>query len=208
MSTIRYMLALVALAVTLPVSTAAEEAPRPGLRSLQLEWRPAIELGDLGPVDLGGIAALTVEVRPLADARGADRALGRAPAPGGRGTVAVTTSGDVAKFVTDQATRLLREMGMSVVPRGGAVLLAGEVRRFFVVEEDLYEAEVELELSLATRQGGELWRGRVDGSASRYGVPAQAEVYQEVLSDALYQAIHRLVTDPEARQALRELAAR
>jgi hypothetical protein len=190
-----------------PAEAAGNPAPaRAAARSVALEWRPAIELGDLGPVDVSGLTRLTVQVQPLRDARPEGRRLGEARYEGADEVVPLTAAGDVAKFVTERLGALLAEMGMTVVPRAATVVLAGEVRRFWATEGELYQAEVELEVSLSTRQGAELWRGVVVGAAGRYGVPGQAEVLQEVLSDALFQVVHGLVTEPEARAALRALA--
>jgi hypothetical protein len=188
----------------------ARAAQSTGALEVPLEWRPAIELGDLGPVDLGGAAALGIEVRPLADRRPPGAALGEqvASATGDELRRLAASSSEVAAFVTDRLGHLMEEMGLTVVERGGAVVVEGAVRRFFVREEEIYQGEVEVDLALRTAEGERLWQGAVRGGAIRYGLPGQIETYQEALSDALFDMVHRFLTLPEVAAALAEQTAR
>lgn len=200
--------------VMVALTSALLTAHRPAhaeLATVALEWRPAIEIGDLGPIDLTGLGDVGVQVLPLEDSRAHRQQIGARVAAEPRDAAgeeqAVTTAGHVAEFVTDRLIHLLEEMGLTVVAAGGTVLLEGEIRRFSVRESSLYEAEVVLALRLRTPDAETLWEATVAGGSSRYGPPGLAETYQEALSDALFEAVHQLVTDPEAAQAMRQEAA-
>lgn len=195
--------AALAVALLFPGAVSAERELRP----IPLEWRPAIELGDLGPIDLSGITGVRIEVAPLEDRRPDPGSIGeRLSGTEGAEPMPVTSSHDVAAFVTGRMIHLLETMGLTVVPRGGTAVLAGEVQRFFVREGALYEGEVVLKLTLRDPGGEAQWQGSVRGGASRYGMPGQPATYQEALSDALFEAVHRLVEDPEVARALQGLA--
>lgn len=114
----------------------------------------------------------------------------------------VTTRDDVGAFVRVHLRQLFDQSGFNTVDSGGSVVLTGEVRQFFVMEESTYKGQVLLHLVLSSRDGKVLWEGTTSGSADRFGRSYSLENYYEVLSDSMINATNTLLQDYDFRNAL------
>jgi len=117
----------------------------------------------------------------------------------------VTTSGDVAGFVTDHVKETLRGAGLNVVDGPGALTLSGEIRQFFVTETGTYHSDVSLVLHLKDTHGKEIWSGAAAGSTERFGRSYKAENYYETLSDGVLRASQNLLSNPAFAEAFSHL---
>jgi hypothetical protein len=113
----------------------------------------------------------------------------------------VTTSGDVAAFVTDHVKEQLHIGGLNIVDGPADMTLSGEIRQYFVTETSTYHSELSLVLHLKDAQGKEVWSGVAAGSADRFGRSYKAENYYETLSDAVIRATHNLLSNPSFTDA-------
>ncbi len=170
------------------------------LEGITLEWMPTSPMSGRAPVDLQGLERVRLRIEPFTDKRADPEYIGRNTA---RIPIRkVTTSEDVARFVTYQVKLLLSELGIEVVETGGNVVLKGEVRKFFVEEAKRYNAEVELDAIFTDTNGKMLWGVVATGTSSRFGISYKAANYFEVLSDALIGATHEMVHNRGFRKAL------
>jgi Lipopolysaccharide-assembly len=108
----------------------------------------------------------------------------------------VTTSSDVAAFVTDHAKDTLRQAGLNVVDGPGALTLSGEIRQYFVTETGTYQSQLSVVVHLKDTQGKEVWSGAIVGGTERFGRSYKADNYYETLSDAVTRATHNLLSNP------------
>jgi hypothetical protein len=117
----------------------------------------------------------------------------------------VTTSTNVGTFVSQQMRHLFDDAGFRTVgvDGSGALVISGEVTRFFVVETDRYRATVALHVIMRTPGGPTLWEGDVSGSGDTFGRSYKMKNYDQVLSDAIVDATGALINDADFLRALR-----
>jgi hypothetical protein len=166
------------------------------LEHVPLQWKPTSELR------LGGaqMSQTPVQFETFKDARQKPELIGEnreddTPKP-------VTTSDDVGAFVSTHMRELFDRAGMNTVDSNGAVILKGEVQRFFVGETSTYQAEVAVHLTLVDRNGKTLWSGTASGDAKRFGRSYKLENYYETLSDALVNTVSSMLQSDEFQRAV------
>jgi hypothetical protein len=185
----RISVVLLALALSAQVSAAL-------LEHVPLQWKPTSDL-QLGTVQM---TQSSIQFEPFQDARENKQAIGEnqeneKPKP-------VTTSDDVGAFVGNHMRELFKRAGLNVVESGGAVIIKGEVRQFFVRETGTYKSEVGVKLTVVSRDGRTLWSGLASGEATRFGRSYKAENYYEVLSDAVVNTVSSMLQSPQFQAAL------
>lgn len=203
-------LVLMCLAAIATSASAAEE------HVLSLVWKPTSDVNDLpsvfsperwthdyakDPPSSDAFEGLRVQVLPFIDAR-TEKTIGSNteehwPRP-------ITTKDDVAAFVSSHLGEVLQAAHVNVVASGATRLLRGEVRTFFVDEDNTYRGTVILQLTLTDAQGHELWQGPATGHSKRFGHSLSEENYNETFSDSLVDA----VTDLLKNHAFLRAAAR
>jgi len=153
------------------------------LENIPLVWKPTDTLGSLGPLDT------LVDSRNNPSLIAENQEKPDKPLP-------VTTSGDVAAFVTDHMKETLHVAGLNVVDGPGDMTLSGEIRQFFVTETSTYHSELSLVMHLKDAHGKEVWSGAIAGGTDRFGRSYKAENYYETLSDAVIRATQNLLSNP------------
>lgn len=166
------------------------------LEHIPLEWRPTSELR-LGTTQM---TASSVTIGNFIDDRDNKQAIGEnredsEPKP-------ATTSDDVGAFVRTHIQELFNQAGIKTVESDGDVTVQGEVKKFFVREENTYKSDVVLHLTVIDRNGKILWHGLASGAATRFGRSYKAENYYEVLSDALVNTVSSMLQAAEFQKAL------
>jgi hypothetical protein len=172
------------------------------LENVPLLWKPTSTLGEMGAIDLTGAVGTTkVRVDAFVDTRQNPSlvAENREKADKVR---QMTTSSDVAAFVTEHLKDTLRRAGLNIVDDGAEVVLSGEIRQFFVTEVNTYGGELSILVHLKNTAGKELWTGVVAGDSTRWGRSYSAENYYETMSDMLLRGAFNLLSNPGFREAL------
>jgi hypothetical protein len=174
------------------------------LENIPLKWMPTDTLAALGPVDVSGPALTTsIHVDALVDTRPNPSAVAE-NREDEKKVLPVTTSSDVAGFVTEHLKGLLRGAGLNVVDGPGDVTLSGEIRQFFVTETSLYHGEMSVLVHLKNDQGKEIWTGVISGAPERFGRSYRADNYYETLSDMVVRSTYSLLSNPGFRDALQK----
>lgn len=172
------------------------------LDNVPLKWTPTSTLSEMGPVDISG-ALLTIKISldPLVDTRQNPSlvAENREKADKVR---QMTTSSDVAGFITEHLKDSLRGAGLTIVDGGADINISGEVRKFFVTEMSTYVGEMSLLIHVKNSAGKELWTGIVAGDSTHWGRSFSAANYYETLSDMVLRASYNLIANPGFRDAL------
>ena len=172
-----------------------------GLQNIPLQWKPTSNFSAMGTIDLsGGTVTTKIHFDPLVDTRqnptlvaeNREKAEARP----------MTTSTDVAAFVTDHLKDTVRSAGLSVVDTAADMNVSGEIRKFFVAEDSTYNGEISLMIHVTDGAGKELWAGVINGDATRFGRSYKAENYFEVMSDMLLRATYNLLSSDGFRAAL------
>jgi hypothetical protein len=172
-----------------------------GLQNIPLQWKPTSSFSEMGTIDLsGGTVTTKIHFDPLVDTRQNPALVGenREKAE----VRPVTTSSDVAAFVTDHLKDTVRSAGLSVVDTAADMNVSGEIRKFFVAEDSTYNGEISLMIHVKDGAGKELWAGVINGDATRFGRSYKAENYFEVMSDMLLRATYNLLSSDGFRAAL------
>lgn len=188
---IRTILASLLLSFSVAASSEAKL-----LEHIPLEWRPTSELR-LGTTQM---TASSVTIATFTDDRDNKEAIGEnredsEPKP-------VTTTDDVGTFVSTHMRELFSQAGIKTVDSGAEVTIHGEVKKFFVREENTYKSDVAVQLTLTDRNGKALWHGLASGAATRFGRSYKAENYYEVLSDAVVNTVSSMLQAAEFQKAL------
>lgn len=196
---------IVMLLLVVFAAAAADDAlakKKQSLEDIPLVWSPTTEMGEVGAVDLTGLTDLTIAVGALEDSREEPELIGENREDQDKGTVLkVTTSDNVAEFVAAQMKTVIGDLGLEVADEGADVTISGEVKKFFCVEENVYQAEVLLKIKVVSGEET-LWAGVAGGSSKRFGRSMKAENYQETLSDSLLDAVVNLFQVDKFREAL------
>src|SRR5215470_18945306 len=123
------------LLLTLALLVGCSSAPVK-LENIPLVWKP-----EKHPTASAGAASADVfkakiKIAPMTDSRKDPALIGenREKQP----VRSVTTSDNVAQFVTNQFKTLLRGAGMLVVDSGAAAVIKGDIQQFFVTETEDY----------------------------------------------------------------------
>jgi Uncharacterized lipoprotein len=185
----RVSVVLIAMAVSAQVGAAL-------LQHVPLQWKPTSDL-QLGTVQM---TQSSIQFEPFQDARENKQAIGEndeddKPKP-------VTTTDDVGAFVGNHMRELFKRAGLNVVDSGGAVIVKGEVRQFYVRETGTYKSEVAVKLTVVSRDGSTLWSGLASGAATRFGRSYKVENYYEVLSDAVVNTVSSMLESSQFQTAL------
>ena len=187
------------LLLTLALLAGCSSAPTK-LENIPLVWKP-----EKHPTASVGVASpdlfkAKIKVAPMTDSRKDAALIGenREKQP----VRTVTTSDNVADFVTNQFKALLSSAGMTVVDSGETVVIKGDVQQFFVTETDNYVGDVRLGITVANAAGKPLWQGTTSGSSNRVGSSYRAGNYYESLSDALSVATSNLLQNQGFQAAI------
>lgn len=184
------------LAPVVPASAARD------LENIPLQWRPTTNPAEGGPRE---VPRARVQIGTFRDARAtAQRArIGENREDAPKVVRPVTTRDSVPAWCAAHLRDAGRLFGLRVVDTNPDVVVSGEVLRFFVVEENTYQGEITLRLVARRPGGGVVWSGTASGTATRFGRSYKAENYYEVLSDALVDAVGRLLEREGFTRAVR-----
>jgi len=191
----RFQFALAVLAACISLGSFATVNAADKLEGIPLMWKPTSPMSEREPpVDLKGFEGIKLQIDPFADGREDPGLIGRNmnSVPHRK----VSTTDDVARFVTYQVKLLMSGVGVKVVESGGDVIMKTDIKKFFAEEANRYNGEVELQAAFTDASGKVLWAVATTGTSSRFGRAYKADNYYEVLSDALIGAIHQLVQNP------------
>jgi hypothetical protein len=192
------------LCTTLLLVGSVTAAPRL-LENIPLVWKPTESLSSSGPLNLAGpVISTALHVDTFVDTRSDPTKIGENQEKPEK-PLAVTTSGDVAAFVTEHVKDTLHVAGLNIVDGPGALTLSGEIRQFFVIETGMYHSDVSLVLHLKDARGKEVWSGAAAGSTERFGRSYKAENYYETLSDGVLRAMQNLLSNPAFTEAFSHL---
>lgn len=177
------------------------------LEDIPLVWSPTTEMGEAGAVDLTGLFDLTLAISQLEDKRETPELIGENREDEDKGTIlTVTTSDSVAEFVTTHMKTVIGDLGLELADEVADATISGEVKKFFCLEENVYQGEVLLKIKVVS-DGETLWAGVAGGSSKRFGRSYKDENYYEVLSDSLLDAVVNLFNVDTFREALVTAAA-
>ena len=109
------------------------------------------------------------------------------------------------EFVRAAVAEQLKNDGVTVVPSadGADAVLAMTLNRFWAQESPNYDAQVVLAVEVRSRSGATVWSGTASGHDGTFGRSLSAENYQQVLSNAVVNAVSGLVAKPQFQEALR-----
>jgi hypothetical protein len=198
----RHRFLIVAFFASLLVNGAA--FARGDLKNIPLEWTPTTTFAEIGPIDISG-AMLTTKIHfdTFADTRENPSLIAENREKAGK-VRPVTTSGNVAAFVTEHFTQTLHGAGLNTVDSAADINVSGEIRQFFVTELNTYNGEITLLIHVKSSTGKELWTGVVAGDATRWGRSYSAANYYEAMSNMVLRACNQLLANPGFREALQK----
>jgi hypothetical protein len=174
------------------------------LEDIPMKWTPTDTIASLGAVDLNAAAlAAKIHVDALVDARQNPAAVGENRENTNK-VLPVTTTSDVAAFITDHLKDLLRGAGLDIADGAGDVELSGEIRQFFVTETSLYHGDMSVLVHLKSASGKELWSGVISSAPERFGRSYKSDNYYETMSDMIVRSVYSLLSNPGFREALQK----
>jgi hypothetical protein len=174
------------------------------LQNIPLNWTPTSSFASMGTIDLSGnIMATSIHFDTLVDARQNPTLIAENREKANKFRQ-VTTTTEVAAFVTDHIKENLHGAGLNIVDGVGDVNISGELRQFFVTETSTYKGEISILIHVKNSAGIELWSGVVGGEAERFGRSYKADNYYETMSDMVVRATYNLLNNPGFRETLQK----
>ena len=174
------------------------------LLNIPLKWTPTSTLVSMGTIDLSGnIVTTSIHFEALTDARQNPSLIAENREDANKFRQ-VTTTSDVAAFVTDHFRESLHSAGLNIVDGAADVTISGELRQFFVTETSTYKGEVSVILHVKNSAGKDLWTGVVGGDSTRFGRSYKADNYYETVSDMVLRASYNLLSNQGFRDALQK----
>lgn len=170
------------------------------LEGIPLVWKPKVSLATSGAVETSAFSQQSITIAPFQDRRPNPELIGENRES--KTPLVVTTSDNVAAFVTRKIADLLAQSGLDVVDSGGGLVMRGEVISFFVTETNTYVGDVRVRLSVRAPRDRVVWQGIVGGTADHFGRSYRDENYYETLSDSLVHLVENLLRDPDFRKAV------
>lgn len=135
----------------------------------------------------------------LADQRSNKSAVGR-NTEGASPVTVLATSDDVMAFVGDALRRELTAASYSIVTSGSVTLYVA-LLDLWVEESNTYNGSARIKVDVV-KNGGVVTSLTVTGAAKRWGTSLSPENYNEILSDALLNAIQDLVKSNDFQTAI------
>jgi hypothetical protein len=107
-------------------------------------------------------------------------------------------------FVRDALVEQLKANAIPVVDSAAAAdtIVTITLNRFWAEESPNYDAQVVLAVEVRDKRGAAVWSGTASGTDGTFGRSLSVENYQQVLSNALMNAIAALIAKPQFQQAL------
>jgi len=202
------ILILLFVVLTAAVADDVLAKKKKSLEDIPLVWSPTTDMSEVGAVNLTGLFDLVIAVEALGDKREDPKLIGENREDADKGKILKVTTGDsVPEFVTTHIKTVIGDLGLEVADEGAHVTIGGDVKKFFCLEENLYQAEVLLKIKVV-RGEETLWAGVAGGSSKRFGRSYKDENYYECLCDALIDAVVNLFKVETFREALVDAAAK
>jgi hypothetical protein len=175
---------------------------RDALENIPLKWSPTSTLSAWGAVDLSG-ATITTKIHwdGFTDTRENPTLVAENREKADKVRI-LTTSTDVAAFVSDHIKDSVHGAGLNVVDSGADVNVSGEMRKFFVTETGTYNGEISVLIHVKNSAGKELWTGIISGDATRWGRSYSAANYFETMSNTILSATYNLLNNAGFRDSL------
>jgi hypothetical protein len=107
----------------------------------------------------------------------------------------------VAAFCTQKFGEMLTRAGAKVADAGATVTLKPEIVVYDVVEGNMFNGEVVIRVS-ALLHGKVVYEGTHGGKSKRWGRTHSPDNYNEALSNALAEAMQKLLNDDLFAKAL------
>jgi len=187
------------------LSTAAAARDNAKELAVNLRFAPQESVASNSPDLLPAVTERPIVLR-VEDARGEE------PEVIGHGTndddvrFPIRSSVEVMPFITGTVKQVTSEWGIQQADQADQTLTF-KVTRFYVEESNkavgsMYAAEVKLTYLVAGKNGRKLLEGASSGSARRYGRARSADNCNEVLSDAMKEALATAFADSRLQEAL------
>ncbi|PMQ04260.1 MULTISPECIES: YajG family lipoprotein [Dyella] len=170
------------------------------LSNIPLVWSPTQSFAEFGAVDLNGISNVKVQINGFTDVRKNPALIAENHEK--NPVRQVTTKDNVAAFLTDHVKETFTKAGLNVVDSGGDVVVSGEIRDFFVNENDQYVGNVTVYVTVTNTAGKVLWQGVAGGGATNFGRSYKADNYYETLSNSVLKLSNSLLNSQGFHSAL------
>lgn len=183
--------------------TGKQKAPE--LLNIPLLWKPTVSLRVKGEIDLSVFLNKTIAIKPFIDLRTKPSEIGKNTGKKKSGkALLVTTSDDVAAWLTERFGLILQEFEVATVKEGGALTLEADIVRFYVTETTAYTADIGLKMRARSKTGEVIWEGVIAVGNRNQGGPYKAEHYYEALSNTCVDAVKALLKSDAFIEAVRK----
>lgn len=172
------------------------------LSDVPLVWKPTSEFSDTGAVTLTGLYSQKIRIMPFVDSRENKKEIAK-NIEDKKGRL-VTTCDDVSEWCRARFIAIVKQYGLSFVEDNATVIIKGEILEFYVTEDNLYNANVGIKITVEDVAGKVLWQGMMIGKTKRFGHSYKLENYYEALSDAYLSAVNSLLKNQEFISALQK----
>jgi hypothetical protein len=174
------------------------------VEDVELKWKPTSDMKEITEAKLGSLEN-TVHVMKFTDSRKVtpQNKVGENKENESTGTIlSVTTTTDIADFVTDNFIETLKKSGLSLAGDKADYTLKGDISEYFVTETNTYNGTLIARVTLFKKDKA-VWKGNVVGTNKRFGRSFKLDNYYETLSDLVVDFATKLATTKEFKDQLR-----
>ncbi len=170
------------------------------LSDVPLVWKPTKDINVTDTPLPSGMYSHKYKIMPFVDSRENKRDIARNIE--GKKDKLVSTCDDVADWCRSRFISIVKQRGFSVVDDNASMTIKGEILEFYVIEDNLYNANVGIKITAENAAGNVIWQGMMTGKTKRFGRSYNLDNYYETLSDAYLDAVNGLLKNQEFRTAL------
>ena len=194
---------LLAIAFSFLFSTGSALAAAP-MVDVELRFKNTTDMKDFSKLNLEKIIQHKFKIIDFKDNRSAPLSRVGLNMEKVNQPLTVDTKSNVADFVTDSFTTILKKAGLDIAKTGEDLTLTADINDFMVNETNTYMGNLTLRIRIAKGEKV-IWQGVVTGTSSHFGRSYKLDNYLEVMSDSIVDATLNLLKNEDLKSRMRSI---
>ena len=174
------------------------------LTDVELRWKATTDMKEFTKLNLEKLLEHKFKIVDFKDNRTAPLSRVGMNTENEKQPLPVDTKSNVADFVTDSFSSVLKKSGFDLVKTGEDLTLSADINDFMVTETNTYMGNLTLRVRISQGQKV-IWQGVVTGTSSRFGRSYKLDNYLEVMSDSIIDATLNLLKNEDLKSRMRSI---
>lgn len=174
------------------------------LTDVELRWKATTDMKEFSKLNLQKLLEHKFKIVDFKDNRSAPLSRVGLNTENEKQPLPVDTKSNVADFITDSFTSVLKKSGFDLVKTGEDLTLSADINDFMVTETNTYMGNLTLRVRISKGEKV-IWQGVVTGTSSRFGRSYKLDNYLEVMSDSIIDATLNLLKNEDLKSRMRSI---